>query len=222
MTAEKNRKVYINLRLGQVVYSFCWLSLLKDGSFSFGLSSKTRPFTDYGVAVYSPKGFKVHSGVITSGRVLITDAIHPHYTFHPPRINQMSGLVQLTGSNGMVDRWDVDWYPVNIAQTLVFAYTGDIRQLDRATKRKERTETVQVPLDVSCLRMELIVWPRETKGQYIDDLTAVTNVNGISPNYVLNCRFYKNDLEPLIVYVATDCFTGRQVASVAEKSVRWL
>ena len=220
MTTEKDRKVYINLRVRNVVYTFCWLSLLKNGSFSFGLSSKSRPITELGAAVHSSGGFRDHSSVITSGNVNIADAVYPHYTFHPPRINQSSGIVHLRGTNGVVDRWDIDWYPVNIAQTLLFAYTGDMGQLDIATKRKGRTEIVRVPLDVSCLRMELSIWPRDSEWQYIHDETAVTNVIGYSPKYVLNCRFYENNLEPLMVYVATDCFTERRVVSIAENSVR--
>jgi hypothetical protein len=89
------------------------LSLLKDGSFSFGFSSKGQPITEYGSAVFSSGEFKEHSDIITSGKVAVSEVKDPHYTFHPPRLNQRFGLVQMRGANGIADRWELDWFPGN-------------------------------------------------------------------------------------------------------------
>lgn len=202
------RKIRIYLMWRNCYYSFCWVQLLKDGSFSFGLQSKTLRFIEWGTAVVRSGYFTEHTQILTSGNVDIKDVTAPHVTFHSPEIKQKKGIVHFVGSNGKVDEWELDWFPVRKAQALLYAYTGDIAMLEKATKLTERHEIVRVPTNVRYMRMELVIHPLSIATKQIGDRSAITNIIGFCPNYIIGCCFYENPLTELCLYVATNSYSS--------------
>ena len=204
-TSERIRKIHICLRLGSNLYSFCWMTLLTNGSLSFGFTSKTLKLVEYGTSVVRSGVFNEHAQILTRGTVNIKNADTPHITFHPPRIEQKSGVAHVIASNGKVDEWELDWFPVKKPQLLLAAYTGDITMLDTVIKPKEQYEIVNVPLNLRCLRMELILYPRQPTSKIrLDDPNAKAHIMAICPNYFVSCNFYENPVVELGFYVATD------------------
>ncbi|GAI29754.1 unnamed protein product, partial [marine sediment metagenome] len=111
-----------------------WIEFLQDSSFSLGFLSRVFKFTEYGSAIARSGYFTEHVKILTSGNVDIKDADSPHVTFHPPKIRQDRGVVHMVAKNGLVDEFELDWFPVKKDQTLLYAFTGDIAALDKAAK----------------------------------------------------------------------------------------
>jgi len=204
------RKIRIYLLWEKCYYSFCWVQLLTDGSFSFGFQSKTLRFTEWGSAVTRSGYFTEHAQILTGGSVNIKNVNAPHVTFHSPTIQQGKGIVHFVGSNGKVDEWEVDWFPVKTAQALLYAYTGDIAMLEKITKLKGRYEVAIIPSNVQCLRMELIIHPRSVTLKQIHDPSAIANIHGFCPNYIVSCYFYNNNLVEPALYIATDSWVSKK------------
>jgi len=161
-------------------------------------------FTEYGSAVVRSGSFTEHVQTLPKGNVHIQNIIAPHVTFHPPRIQQKSGIVHYVGSNGIVDEWELDWFPVNQPQLLLCAYSGDITRLEKVTKLKERHEIATLPSNVQCVRMELTIYPRSATLAQIHDQSVIANIHGYCPNYIVSCHFYENSVVTPALYMATD------------------
>jgi len=203
--SEKTRKINIYLKLGSNLYSFCWMTLLTNGSLSFGFTSKTPKMIEYGISVVRSGVFSEHAKILTRGTVDIKDAETLHVTFHPPRIEQKSGVAHVIASNGKVDEWELDWFPVKKPQILLVVYTGDITMLDIVIKPKEQYEIVNVPINLRCLRMVLVLYLRQPTSKIrLDDPNAKAHIMAICPNYFVSCNFYENPVVELGFYVATD------------------
>ena len=198
------RKIRIYLLWRKCYHSFCWVQLLIDGSFSFGFQSKTLRFTEWGTAITRSGHFTKHAQTLTGESVNIKDVYAPHVTFHSPSIQQKAGIVHFVGSNGKVDEWELDWFPVKTAQPLLYAYTGDIATLEKTTKLSGRHEIAEIPSNLQCLRMELIIHPIPTKPIQIHDPSAVANIHGFCPNYIVSCRFFENNLVAPALYMLAD------------------
>jgi hypothetical protein len=202
-------RIYFAWRGGY--YSFCWIEFLQDGSFSLGFLSRVFKFTEYGSAIARSGHFTEHVKVLTSGNVDIKDADSPHVTFHPPKIGQNRGVIHMVAKNGLVDEFELDWFPVKKAQALLYAFTGDIATLDRVAKTMSQYQIVSVPSNLRCLRMELTVYPRSPKypkpATIIHIPNAVGNIHGGCPDYIVSCHFYENDLVEPALYLASDSYT---------------
>ena len=199
-------RIYLHLR--KSYYSFCWINLQEDGSLSFGSLSKTLKFAEYGTAVVRSGYFTDHTQTLTRGNVDIKDADRPHVTFHPPSINQASGIVHMRDSNGkVIDEWELDWFPVKKAQLLLCAYTGDITMLPKEVKPKGRYKVARLSSSLQCLRMELILYP--LSATLVHDPSAVANIHGGCPNYIVSCYFYNNNLVEPALYVASDSLVSK-------------
>lgn len=198
------RRIGIYLLWRNCYYSFCWVQLIKDGSFSFGFKSKTLRFTEWGSAVVRSGYFTEHLQTLASGNVDIKNVTAPHVTFHSPAIQQKRGIVHFVGSNGEVDEWELDWFPVRKAQALLYTYTGDIAMLEKTTKPKGRYEIAVIPSNIQCLRMELIIHPLSATAEQVEDRNAITNILGFCPNYIVSCWFYENNLVAPALYMLVD------------------
>ncbi len=203
------RKIGVYLLWRNCYYSFCWVQLIKDGSFSFGFQLKTLRFKEWGTAITRSGYFTEHAQTLTSGNVDIKDVNAPHVTFHSPTIQQKGGIVHFVGSNGIVDEWELDWFPVKRAQALLYAYTGNIAMLEKTTKPKGRYEIAVIPSNIQCVRMELVIHPLPTVAKQIGDRNAITNILGFCPNYIVSCCFYENPLAEPCLYVATDSYSSK-------------
>ena len=151
MYPKRIRKIRICFAWRGSHYSFCWIELLQDSSFSLGFPSRVFKFTEYGSAIARSGEFTEHLKVLTSGNVDIKDADSPHVSFHPPKIGQSEGVVHMVAKNGKVDEWELDWFPVEKAHLLLCAFTGDIARLDKTMETKTRSQVVLVPSDLHCL-----------------------------------------------------------------------
>ena len=198
MYSKKIRRIRICLFWRSVYYSFCWIEFLEDRSFSLGFLSKAFKLSEFGSAVLRDGKFSGHASTLSSGNVNIRDAINPHITFHPPKIWQSKGVVHMAAKNGIVDEFELDWFPVKETKMLLCAYTGEINKLDKDNKRKSRYQIINVPPDFRCLRMELVIYPRLPKypkpAKIIHIPTAIGNIHGGCPDYIISCYFYKNEV----------------------------
>lgn len=208
MRKEWIGQIRIYLYLRKNYYSFCWINLQEDGSFSFGLLSRTLRFTEWGSAVARSGAFTDHTKILTRGNVDIKDADRPHVTFHPPSVHQVNGFVHMRDNNdNVVDEWQLDWFPVKKAQLLLCAYSGDISILPKEARPKGQHEIAILPSNVQCLRMELILLPRSEQSiKLLHSAGALANIHGICPKYVIACHFYKNNLVNPALYIATDSY----------------
>jgi len=207
MYPKKIRRIRICLFWRGNYYSFCWIEFLENDSFSIGFLSKVFKFTEYGTARLRDGYFSDHAKTLTTGNVDIKDAASPHVTFHTPKICQDSGIVHMVAANGNVDELELNWFPVRKADKLLYAYTGDIAKLDKDRKKKSRYQIVDVPPNVQCLRMELMIYPRLPKypkpPKIMHDPGAIANIHGGCPEYMLSCHFYKNKVvEPQLYFAA--------------------
>lgn len=197
-------KLRISLLLRNAYYSFCWISMERDGSLLFGFSSKSVKLTEYGRSVVRSGYFTNHSQTLTRGNLDIKNTNKPHITFHPPKIVQKAGIAHMVDDKGKVDEWDLDWFPVRKPQALLFAYSGDIGRLDKVTQPKGNSQVVRVPNDVHCLRMELVLHPIPKSPQLIGQTDTITNILGFCPNYIVCCGFYPMNIVDQAVYIATN------------------
>ena len=196
------RKKRIYLLTQKLLYPLCWIEFLEDGSFSIGLISNKINFTEYGSAIQYSLSFKDHFQTIQRGSVKIQDTQTPHYTFHPPKISQNSGLVHMVDSNGQVDEWNIDWFPVIKPQHLLTLNTGQFEALGTVNKPKQNYSIINVPNGCIGLRMDMFIAPI---GANIElDRTAIDNVIGGGKNYSLICSFYEDSGARLCWYVAND------------------
>ena len=203
------RRIGVYLLWENCYYSFCWMEFLKDGSLSFGFQSRTLRFTEWGTVVVRSGFFVEHTQTLTSGNVDIKEVASPHVTFHPPRVQQKSGVAHYVGSNGKVDEWELDWFPVRKPQALLYAYTGDIAMLERILRPTKRHEIVKVPPNVRCVRMELVIHPLASNARQIEDTNAITNILGFCPNYIVSCWFYENPLAEPCLCIATNSYLSK-------------
>ena len=206
MRKEWLGQVRIYLLIKNHHYSYAWINLQEDGSLSFGLLSKTLKFTEWGSAVVQSGAFTNHVQTLPKGIVDIEDAESPHVTFHPPPISQKYGVAHMIDAqNRIVDEWELNWFPVRTPQLLLCVYTGNIFALPTETNLEGRHEIVKLPSQVQCLRMELIVIPKSKKSiKLLHSQSAVTNIHGVCPNYVVSCHFYNNPLVDPALYIVTD------------------
>lgn len=211
MHPKRIRRIRIYFAWRGGYYSFCWIEFLRDSSFSLGFLSRVFKFTEYGSAIARSRYFTEHVKILTSGNVNIKDADSPHVTFHPPKIRQDRGVVHMVAKNGLVDEFELDWFPVKKDQTLLYAFTGDIAALDKAAKTMPQYQIVSVPSNLQCLRMELIIYARSPKypkpATIIHIPKAVGNIHGGCPDYIVSCYFYGNDLVEPALYLASDSYT---------------
>lgn len=207
---KRIRRIRIYFAWRSSYYSFCWIEFLQDGSFSLGFLSRVFKFTEYGSAIARSGHFTDHAKILTRGNVGIKDADSPHVTFHPPNIGQSRGIVHMTSKNDLVDEFELDWFPVKKSQTVLFAYTGDIAVLDKSTKAMKQYQTISVPSNLKCLRMEMTVYPRSPKypkpAQIIHIPDALGNIHGGCQYYVVSCYFYGNDMVEPALYLASDSY----------------
>lgn len=131
----KRQRLY--LKNGNVIHPFCWIEFLEDGSFSIGLLTKVIKITEFGSAIQQQGFFDNHVQTLRQGKSNIDDIADPHYTFHPPKINQNRGLVHIVGVNGKVDEWELDWFPVTKMINILKLYSGTIDLLGTVKKTKK-------------------------------------------------------------------------------------
>lgn len=208
MYPKKMRKIRICLAWKGNFYSFCWIELLEDHSFSLGFQSKNLKFTEYGSAILAKKRFSNHMNTLTNGNIDIKNAISPHISFHPPKIDQKKGIVHMVAKNGVVDEFELDWYPVNKFDRLLYAYTGDIARLDKDIKKRYRYQDIFISPTNQCLRMELAVYPRippyPKPPKILVMPNAIGDFHGFSPEYIISCYFYKNEIVKPAIYFAAE------------------
>jgi hypothetical protein len=203
---KKTRKIRISLFWRGNYYSFCWIEFLENDSFSIGFLSKVFKFTEYGTAILHSGHFINHAKTLTTGDIDIKDADSPHVTFHTPKIDQ-NGIVHMKAANGKVDELELNWFPVKKVDELLYAYTGDIGNLDKDRKKKSRYRIIDVPPEVKCLRMKMLIYPRLPEypkpAKVIHDPSAITCIHGGCPHYMLSCYLYKNEVvEPQFYFVS--------------------
>ncbi|MFC1995647.1 hypothetical protein ACFLVM_02080 [Chloroflexota bacterium] len=201
-------RIYFAWRGGY--YSFCWIEFLQNGSLSLGFLSRVFNFTEYGSAIARSGHFTEHAKILTRGNVDIKNADSPHITFHPPNIRKNGGIVHMISKNGLIDEFELDWFPVKKSQTVLYAFTGDIGVLDRSNKAMKQYQIISVPSNLKCLRMELAIYPRSPKypkpANFIHIPDAIGNIHGGCPYYVVSCYFYENDMVEPALYLASDSY----------------
>jgi len=191
-----------------VYRSFCWMNMQQNGSLLFSFSSKTARLIEYGRSVVQSGNFVDHSKTITRGTIDIKDAKHPHISFHPPRITQKSGIAHLKDANGNVDEWDLDWFPVKNSQAILYAYSGDISKLSQVVHLKGNHQVVDIPNNVDCIQMELVLYPKSV--QIVGRWDVLTNIIGVCPHYIVCCHFLPIRVVDLSVYIATDEYSKEE------------
>lgn len=204
MKTKASRKVRVYIKIGSIYYSFCWVEFLKDGSWSFGLTSRGMPWKEFGTAVYRVGKFIGHVQTLTTGNTNKKDIYDLHITFHPPRIEQKSGIVHFVDNEKKIDEWALDWYPVTKAQTVICVSTGIVDILRKTQSLKKNSHIVDIPRDVEFLQMTLSLYPRSTKLTDMHNPKALGNIHGYAPGYIVSCQFYKQGPTPLYIYVASD------------------
>lgn len=211
-TLGSHRKTRIHLRWHAHYYSLCWAEFLKDKSFSVGINSRNIRFDEYGSAVSRGAQFTDHlEADITAGNVSIRDAKDHHVTFHPPRLNQRSGIIHLVASNGKVDEWPLDWFPVAKPQPVLRVTVADVDSLGQRAQPKRPYSIVAVPSNVRSLRMELCLHPRATPRLRLHNPTALANIHGFSPDYIASFYIFKDDSHSTCMYIATDTYVSKSV-----------
>jgi len=203
MTKKWLGRVQVYLSRGREVHSFCWLNMAKDGSLSFGLSSSSVRFAEYGKAVSRGGTFVGHAKTLTRGNADIADAPRAHATLHPPSLRQSTGIAQMKDDRRVVDRWELDWFPVANANLVGVLYSGRIVDLSSPSRSTGKREIVNVPTDVECLRMDIVLFPRKPRSSMrLDSPGTMTNLVGICPHYLVGCHFYRDDQTTAAMYIA--------------------
>lgn len=206
MNKKKNRKLRIYVKQDNKYFPFCWVELLQDGSFSFGLSSKRINFTEYGSAILKSGKFTDHKQTITRGKIKIKDAKAPHVTFHPPGILQQSGIVNFTTTNGKIDTWTLNWFPVRQKQQLAYITVNNLKEISNSSRPKKQYRVVPMPKNIQSFRMNLEINKRNTPITKLHDNSTISNtcIFGYSPNYILALKFYKDTPKTTSIYIASD------------------
>lgn len=196
------RKKRIYLKKGAHIYPFVWIEFLEDASFSLGFMSKQIKLTEYGSAIQRRLEFKEHTEVIRRGTVRVNETEMPHFTFHPPRILQTSGIVHMVDQCGSVDEWEFDWFPVTKVDHLATVYSGYIETLGTVASPKKNYSSVLVPHGSFGMRMDLFICP---VGAHVElDPLAKDNVIGGCRHYNLICGFYSDNSPQFSIYVTNE------------------
>ena len=192
-------KIRVYLHLNGEYYAFFWISMWKDGSLLCGFMHRMN-WTDYGTAITQSGNFVNHAETIARGNVKIRNTKDLHISFHPPRIYQKIGVAHIKDTSGFVDRWELDWFPVNKSSHLFSADTGEIAALERVQELKKPYEIVDLLANTQCLRMNLVLYPKSPR--IIHDPNSITKLIGICPNYIVCCYFYNTTPGVPAFYVA--------------------
>lgn len=196
------RKKRIYLKKGTHIYPFIWIEFLEDASFSLGFMSKQLRLTEYGSAIQRKLQFQEHTEVIKRGTVPISKTEMPHYTFHPPRISQRSGIVHMVDQCGNVDEWEFNWFPVTMVDHIATVYSGSLAALGTIKSPKKNYSLVEVPHTSLGMRMDVFICP---VGSHVElDSLAKDNVIGGCKHYNLICSFYSDNSPQFAIYVATE------------------
>jgi len=203
---KKNRKLRIYIKQDSKYLPFCWVELLQDGSFSFGLSSKRINFKEYGSAILKSGRFTDHKQTITKGKIKIKAAKAPHATFHPPGISQQSGIVNFTTTNGKIDTWALDWFPVRQKQQLAYITVDNFKEISNSSRPKKQYRVVSIPKNLQSFIMILEINKRNTPITKLHDNNTISNtcIFGYSPNYIVALKFYKDNPKTTSIYIASD------------------
>lgn len=196
------RKKRIYLEKGSHIYPFIWIEFLEDASFSFGFMSRQIKLTEYGSAIQRRLQFQEHTEVIQRGAVSISETKMPHFTFHPPKISQASGIVHMVDQCGKVDEYELDWYPVTMVDHIATVYSGDLAMLGIVKSPKKNYSFVAVPHSSAGMRMDAFICPA---GAHVElDPLAEDSVIGGCKHYNLVCSFYSDNSPQFAIYVAAE------------------
>lgn len=201
-SAKFVRKKRIYLKGGANIHPFLWIEFLDDGSFSLGFMSKQVKLTEYGSAIQRRSKFTQHAQVVRRGNVTIDETEAPHYTFHPPRVSQRSGMVHMVDATGKIDEWEFDWFPVRKADHILTVYSGQLGLLGTVARPRKNFSIIAVPPGAQGLRMNMFICP---VGTHIGlDSLAIDNIIGGCKHYNLVCNFYTDSSAQFSIYVATE------------------
>ena len=201
-SAKFVRKKRIYLKRGVEAHPFLWIEFLDDGSFSLGFMSKQVKLTEYGSAIQRGLQFEQHAQVVRRGNVSINESEAPHYTFHPPRITQKSGVVHMLDPTGKIDEWEFDWFPVRKVDHILTVHSGRLDLLGTVARPRKNFSIIAVPPGAQGLRMDMFICP---VGAHIAlDSLAIDNVIGGCKHYNLVCSFYTDSSTQFSIYVATE------------------
>ena len=196
------RKKRIYLKRGTQIYPFIWIEFLDDASFSVGLISKQVKLTEYGSAIQRELQFQEHAEVLRRGKVDISEAETPHYTFHPPRISQKNGIVHMVNQSGKIDEWEFNWFPVITVDHILTVHSGNLELLGTVAGPRRNHSLVAVPHRSHGMRMDMFICP---VGAHVElDPLAKDNVIGGCKHYNLICSFYSDDTPQFAIYVAAE------------------
>jgi hypothetical protein len=201
-SAKFVRKKRIYLKAGAAIHPFLWIEFLDDGSFSLGFMSKQVKLTEYGSAIQRGAEFTQHAQVVRRGNIPIDETETPHYTFHPPRISQRSGIVHMVDATGKIDEWEFDWFPVRKVDHILTVYSGQLTLLGTVVRPRKNFSIIAVPPSAQGLRMDMFICPVRTHIGL--DSLAIDNVIGGCKHYNLVCSFYKDSSTRFSIYVATE------------------
>lgn len=205
-SAKFVRKKRIYLKEGAGIHPFLWIEFLDDGSFSLGLMSKQVKLTEYGSAIQQGAEFTQHAQVLKRGNVTIDESKAPHFTFHPSRISQRSGMVHMVDETGKIDEWEFDWFPVRKPDHIFTVYSGQLGLLGTIVRPRKNFSIIAVPPGARGIRMETFISPASPHIEY--DSLAIDNVFGGCKYYNLICNFYKDSSAQFSIYVASDMRTS--------------
>jgi hypothetical protein len=201
-TVKFVRKKRVYLKKGSHIYPFIWIEFLEDASFSMGLMSKQIKLTEYGSAIQRGLQFREHTEVLTRGTIPINETKMPHFTFHPPRFSQTSGIVHMVDKCGKVDEYEFNWFPVTMVDHIATVYSGDISLLGNVKSPKRNYSLVAVPRSSQGMRMDVFICP---VGAHVElDPLSEDNVIGGCKHYNLICSFYSDNSPKFAIYVATE------------------
>jgi len=207
MTKKHNtkfvRKMRIYLKQLQALIPFCWIEFLEDGSFSVGIMSNNVKFIEYGSAIQNNLKFKNHLKTITRGDIKVEKAKAPHYSFHPPKIHQSSGVVHLIDSNKKrVDEWKLDWFPVKGTNHILTLYSGRFACLGTVSKTKLNHSIIPLSSNIESIRMDMFLTPIGSNVAF--DPSAINTVYGGCRYYNIICSFYEDQEDALCFYIANE------------------
>ncbi len=200
----------VYLRQKAIYRRFCWISMGEDGSLFFNFTSKTTKLTEYGTSVLRSGYFIEHPEIPVKGNMDIKLAKQPHISFHPPSLNHKWSIAHFKDGRRTVTEWRLDWFPVRKAQLLMYAFSGNIEQLDAITKPTgDGSEIIIIPDNTSFVQMDLFLYPNLDIPQLVGRLYKVPHLIGRCPHYMVSCMFYPSkEPYPLSWYVVNDIEQG--------------
>lgn len=205
-SAKFVRKKRIYLKEGSDTHPFLWIEFLDDGSFSLGFMSKEVKLSEYGSAIQQGAKFTQHAQIVRRGNVTIDETEAPHFTFHPPKISQRSGMVHMVDATGKIDEWEFDWFPVRKVDHFLTVYSGQLSLLGTVARPRKNFSIIAIPPGAQGIRMDMFICPA---GPQIGlDSLAIDNVFGGCKHYNLVCNFYRDSSAQFSIYVATETRTS--------------